>query len=129
MSSASSSLSLSRTFSALRHRNYRLWFAGQIVMLVGTWMQSTAQGYLVYELTGSTAYLGVVSFAAGIPSWMFTLYGGVVADRFSRRNLLIITQSINMLLGDGPGGPGLQPGGTALDDRGAGVFAGHHRRL
>jgi len=98
MSSATSSLSLSRTFSALRHRNYRLWFAGQIVMLVGAWMQSTAQGYLIYELTGSTVYLGVVSFAAGIPSWLFTLYGGLVADRFSRRNLLIITQSINMVL-------------------------------
>ena len=98
MSSASSSFSLSRTFSALRHRNYRLWFAGQIVMLVGTWMQSTAQGYLVYELTGSTAYLGVVSFAAGVPSWLFTLYGGLVADRFSRRNILIVTQGSNMLL-------------------------------
>lgn len=94
----SSTLSLSKTFSALRHRNYRLWFMGQIVMLVGAWMQSTAQGYLVYELTGSTAYLGVVSFAAGVPSWLFTLYGGVIADRFSRRNLMIITQGANMLL-------------------------------
>lgn len=94
----SSTLSFSKTFSALRHRNYRLWFMGQIVMLVGAWMQSTAQGYLVYELTGSTAYLGVVSFAGGVPSWLFTLYGGVIADRFSRRNLMMITQGANMLL-------------------------------
>jgi MFS family permease len=98
MSSTVSPFSITRTFSALRHRNYRYWFAGQIVMMVGIWMQSTAQGYLVYELTGSTAYLGLVSFAAGIPSWLFTLFGGVVADRVSRRKLLLITQSINMLL-------------------------------
>ena len=124
MSSASSSFSLSRTFSALRHRNYRLWFAGQIVMMVGTWMQSTAQGYLVYELTGSTAYLGVVSFAAGVPSWLFTLFGGVVADRVSRRNLLIITQSINMLLALDPGGADLSAGRAALDDRGPGFCLG-----
>jgi MFS family permease len=98
MTSSTATLSFSKTFSALRHRNYRLWFTGQIVMLVGAWMQSTAQGYLVYELTGSTAYLGVVSFAGGIPSWLFTLYGGVIADRFSRRNLMLITQGANMLL-------------------------------
>lgn len=68
-------------------------------MMVGTWIRSAAQGYLIYELTGSTVYLGVVSFAAGIPSWLFTLlYGGLVADRFSRRNLLLITQSVGMLL-------------------------------
>src|SRR5512138_2834131 len=98
MSSTESQLSIGRTFSALRHQNYRYWFAGQIIMMVGTWMQITAQGYLVYELTGSTAYLGLVSFAAGIPSWLFTLYGGVVADRVSRRSMLLVTQTINMLL-------------------------------
>jgi predicted MFS family arabinose efflux permease len=91
-------LSLRDTFSALRHRNYRLWFAGQTVSLFGTWTQTTAQGFLVYELTGSPAYLGYVGFAAGLPSWLFTIYGGVVADRMSRRTLLIITQSVMMLL-------------------------------
>jgi MFS family permease len=66
--------------------------------LMGTWMQTTAQGYLIYELTGSPAYLGYVGFAAGIPSWLFTLYGGVIADRMSRRNMLVITQTAMMVL-------------------------------
>src|SRR5664279_2316981 len=70
-----------RTFSALKHPNYRLWFQGQIVSLMGTWMQTTAQGFLVFELTHSPEYLGYVGFAAGIPAWLLTLYGGVVADR------------------------------------------------
>lgn len=87
-----------RTFAALRHPNYRLWFFGQLVSLIGTWMQGTAQGFLVFQLTHSTAYLGYVGFANGIPSWLLMLYGGVVADRFSRRRLLVITQSTMMLL-------------------------------
>ena len=86
------------TFAALRHPNYRLWFLGQLVSMIGTWMQNAAQGYLVYELTRSPAYLGYVGFAAGFPSWLFTLYGGVVADRISRRNLLVITQAAMMVL-------------------------------
>ncbi|MGQ0571200.1 MAG: MFS transporter [Armatimonadota bacterium] len=88
----------SQTFAALRHPNYRLWFRGQMVSLFGTWMQTTAQGFLVYELTRSPAYLGYVGFAAGAPSWFLTLYGGVVADRVPRRTLLIITQTSMMLL-------------------------------
>lgn len=87
-----------RTFAALQHPNYRRWFVGQLVSLVGTWMQTTAQGFLIYELTHSTAYLGYVGFAAGVPSWLFMLYGGVVADRVDRRKLLVITQSTMMLL-------------------------------
>ena len=86
------------TFASLRHRNFRLWLIGQLVSLVGTWMQSTAQGYLIFELTRSSAYLGYVGFAAGIPSWLFTLYGGLIADRMSRRNLLVITQAAMMAL-------------------------------
>jgi len=86
------------TFAALRYPNYRLWFLGQLVSLVGTWTQSTAQGYLVFELTKSPAYLGYVGFAAGIPSWLFTLYAGVVADRMPRRNLLVLTQTSMMIL-------------------------------
>ncbi len=87
-----------RTFAALDYPNYRRWFTGQLVSLVGTWMQTTAQGYLVFELTRSPAYLGYVGFAAGIPSWLFTLYGGVVADRLPRRALLLATQSSMMVL-------------------------------
>jgi len=91
-------LRASETFTALRYRNYRLWFAGQLISLVGTWMQSTAQGFLVYQLTQSAAYLGYVGFASGLPSWLFTLYGGVIADRLPRRTLLVITQTSMMLL-------------------------------
>lgn len=90
--------SLRQTFAALVHFNYRLWFTGQLVSLMGTWMQTTAQGFLIYQLTHSAAYLGYVGFAAGVPSWLFTLYGGVVADRMSRRTLLVITQTAMMAL-------------------------------
>jgi MFS family permease len=90
--------SLKKTFAALKHRNYRLWFWGQMTSLFGTWMQTTAQGFLVYELTRSSAFLGYVGFASGIPSLLFTMYGGVVADRMSRRKLLIITQFVMMML-------------------------------
>jgi MFS family permease len=82
----------------MRHPNYRLWFLGQLVSLVGTWMQNTAQGYLVYELTRSPIYLGYVGFASGLPTWLFTLYGGVIADRISRRTMLVITQTSMMAL-------------------------------
>ncbi len=93
-----STLFSASTFSAFRHRNYRLWFIGQLVSLVGTWMQNTAQGYLIYSLTGSAAYLGYVGFISGVPSWLFMLYGGLIADRMSRRTLMVITQSIMMVL-------------------------------
>jgi MFS family permease len=94
----SQKLSWQNTFAALKHRNYRLWFWGQMVSLFGTWMQTTAQGFLIYQLTHSSAYLGYVGFASGVPSWLFMMYGGVVADRVSRRKLLIVTQSIMMIL-------------------------------
>jgi MFS family permease len=91
-------LSMGQTFVAFRHRNYRLWFGGQLVSLVGTWMQTAALGYLMYELTQSPAYLGYVGFAAGLPAWIFMLYGGVVADRVARRKLLLLAQGVMMLL-------------------------------
>jgi len=87
-----------RTFAALKYRNYRLWFWGQMLSISGSWMQITAQGFFVYELTQSPAYLGYVSFVAGIPTWLFMLYAGVISDRVSRRTLLIITQSCMMML-------------------------------
>jgi MFS family permease len=86
------------TFAALKHYNYRLWFGGQVVSLVGTWMQSTAQGYLIYQITRSPFYLGLVGFVGGAPSLLFTLFGGVVADRLPRRTLLVITQTSMMIL-------------------------------
>jgi len=91
-------ISTGETFAALNYPNYRLWFYGQLASLVGTWMQSTAQGYLVFQLTHSPAYLGYVAFASGVPIWLFTLFGGVVSDRMSRRKLMIITQSSMLVL-------------------------------
>ncbi|MGB4705106.1 MAG: MFS transporter [Candidatus Saccharicenans sp.] len=87
-----------QTFYALKYPNYRLWFWGQLISVFGSWMQMTAQAFLIYELTHSPAYLGYAGFAAGLPSWLFMLYGGVVADRFPRRRILIITQTLMMLL-------------------------------
>lgn len=71
---------------------------GQLVSLVGTWMQTTAQGFLIFQLTNSPAYLGYVGFASGIPTWLFTLYGGVISDRMPRRTLLVITQTSMLIL-------------------------------
>ena len=87
-----------QTFSAFKYRNYRLWYLGQLVSLMGSWMQLTAQGYLVFQLTKSPAFLGYVGFAAGAPTWLFMLYGGVIADRIPRRTLLICTQTAMMCL-------------------------------
>ncbi|MBA4407711.1 MFS transporter, partial [bacterium] len=86
------------TFAGLQHRNYRLWFIGQIISLFGSWMQMTAQAFFIFELTNSPAFLGYVGFTNGLPSWLFMVYGGVIADRFSRKNILIITQTIMMIL-------------------------------
>jgi predicted MFS family arabinose efflux permease len=91
-------ITLRQTFASLQHRNYRLWFAGQGISLTGTWMQSTALGYLVFDLTRSPAYLGYVGFATGLPAWLFMLYGGVIADRVPRRKLLLVTQTAMMAL-------------------------------
>lgn len=86
------------TFAALRHYNYRLYFIGMTVSMMGTWMQTTAQGYFIYELTKSTTYLGLVVFMNGVSTWIFTLFGGAVADRISRRTLIVITQTFMMIL-------------------------------
>ncbi|MGE5123208.1 MAG: MFS transporter [Acidobacteriaceae bacterium] len=89
---------LGNIFTSLKYPNYRLWFFGQLISLVGTWTQTTAQGYLIYELTKSPQYLGYASFANGLPSWLFTLYAGAIADRVPRRTLMVITQSSMLLL-------------------------------
>src|SRR5512134_85890 len=79
-------------FRALQHRNYRLFFLGQLVSLIGTWMQSVAQSWLVYRLTGSAVLLGTVGFASQIPVFLLSPLGGVVADRRDRRRVLLATQ-------------------------------------
>jgi MFS family permease len=85
-------------FRALRHRNYRLFFSGQIISLVGTWMQSVAQSWLVYRLTGSSLLLGLVGFSSQIPVFLLAPIGGVVADRYTRHRIVIATQSTAMVL-------------------------------
>jgi MFS family permease len=83
---------------ALAHRNYRLFVAGQLVSLIGTWMQTVAQGWLVYRLTGSALQLGLVGFAAQIPVFVLSPAGGLIADRWPKRRVLILTQSAMMAL-------------------------------
>jgi MFS family permease len=83
---------------ALAHRNYRLFLAGQLVSLIGTWMQTVAQGWLVYRLTGSSLQLGLVGFASQIPAFLFTPAGGVLADRWPRRRVVMIAQAAMMVL-------------------------------
>lgn len=80
----------------MRYRNYRLWFFGQAISLMGTWMQNVAQGWLVYEMTGSKFALGAISFAASLPTLFFMLPAGALADRFPRRRLMLITQTVMM---------------------------------
>ncbi|HVT44811.1 MAG TPA: MFS transporter [Thermoanaerobaculia bacterium] len=83
---------------ALRHRNFKLFFAGQLVSLIGTWMQTIAQAWLIYRLTDSAMLLGLVGFANQIPVFLSAPIGGVIADRFSRRSILVATQIASMLL-------------------------------
>jgi MFS family permease len=83
---------------ALRHRNYRLFFIGQLISLIGTWMQMIAQSWLVYRLTGSSLLLGTVGFASQFPVFLLAFIGGAVADRFNRHKLVIITQIAAMIL-------------------------------
>lgn len=82
---------------ALRHRDFRLWFFGQFVSLVGTWMQSVAQGWLMHRLTGSPFMLGVLAFAQFAPVLPLALHAGVIADRIPRRRLLLWTQSLQFV--------------------------------
>jgi MFS family permease len=89
---------LLRAFIALRHRNFRLFWFGQLISLIGTWMQSTAQAWLVLELTNSAWWLGVVGALQFLPVLLFALFGGVLADRLPKRKVLLFTQSSAMLL-------------------------------
>src|SRR5437764_11579774 len=83
---------------ALRHRNYQLFFACQLISLIGTWMDQVAESWLVYRLTGSALLLGMVAFAGQIPVFLLAPIGGIIADRYDRRSILVITQSLMMVL-------------------------------
>ncbi len=87
-------IGLPKALSSLRHRDYALFSVGQLISLSGNWMQNTAQGYLVYQMTGSAIYLGLVTALATIPVLFLTLPAGSLADRFPKRKLLLITQSV-----------------------------------
>jgi MFS family permease len=91
-------LSLTSTFRALRHRNFQLFFSGQLISLIGTWMQSVAQSWLVYKMTNSALLLGSVGFASQIPVFLTAPLGGIVADRNNRHRVVIGTQVASMIL-------------------------------
>ena len=84
-------------FRSLRHRNYRLFFSGQSVSLIGTWMQRVALPWVVYRMTGSEVLLGVVGFAGTIPSFLLAPFAGVMIDRWSRYRVMLVTQIISMI--------------------------------
>src|ERR1700722_5968325 len=86
------------TFRALRHRNFKLFFSGQIISLVGTWMQTVAQAWLIYRMTGSGALLGLLGFVGQFPIFLLSPLAGLAADRWPRRRVVIATQCASMLL-------------------------------
>ena len=91
-------LMLRQTFASLRHRNFRLFFSGQLVSLIGTWMQNTAQGLLVYDLTHSEFQLGMVAAVNTLPMLLFSIWGGSIADQYSKRVIVLWTQTAMMIL-------------------------------
>jgi MFS family permease len=88
---------VSHAWRALRHRNFRLFFGGQTISLIGTWMTRVATGWLVYRLTGSALLLGTVSFAGQIPTFLLAPFAGVWVDRLDRRQVLVWTQTLSMV--------------------------------
>src|SRR6202453_2852367 len=83
---------------SLKHRNFQLFFSGQMISLIGTWMDSIAEAWLVYRLTGSSLLLGTVTFASQIPIFLLAPIGGLVADRWNRRSIILATQVTSMVL-------------------------------
>ncbi|MGE5374927.1 MAG: MFS transporter, partial [Bacteroidota bacterium] len=79
------------TFSAMRHRNFQLYFGGQLISNIGTWMQVIAQAWVVYQIGHSELILGLVAFASAIPVLIISPWAGVVVDRMPRRSLLMMT--------------------------------------
>jgi len=95
--SGSMPLRVNTIFRSLRHRNYRLFFSGQSISLIGTWMQRIALPWVVYRMTDSEVLLGVVSFAGSIPSFILAPFAGVLIDRWSRYRVMLVTQIISMI--------------------------------
>ncbi len=89
---------LPATLRALRHRNFQLFIGGQMISLIGTWMQTVAESWLVYRLTGSPLLLGAAGFASQFPVFLVAPLGGIAADRFNRQRLVIATQISSMIL-------------------------------
>jgi len=89
---------VSTRFRAMQHRNFQLFIAGQLISLIGTWMQTTAQLWLVYKLTGSAALLGVFGFASQVPMLFLSSIGGYVGDHYDRQRSVIATQTCSMIL-------------------------------
>jgi len=85
------------TFRALRHRNYRLFFWGQLVSLIGTWMQQTAMSWFVYQITNSKLLLGTVAAVGSAPMMLFSIWGGSLADLYPKRSIIIATQTAQMI--------------------------------
>ena len=90
---------LPAAFRSLKHRNFRLFFSGQLISLVGTWMQSIAEAWLIYRLTGSSVLLGLLGFVSQIPIFLLSPIGGLAADRWPRQRVVIATQVASMTLG------------------------------
>lgn len=91
-------MKLPATLRALQYRNFQLFFGGQLISLIGTWMQNVAQAWLVYRITKSSMLLGSVGFAGQIPVFLLAPLGGIVADRYSRHRVVIATQTASMIL-------------------------------
>ena len=90
---------LPAAFRSLKHRNFRLFFSGQLISLVGTWMQTIAEAWLIYRLTGSSVLLGLLGFVSQIPIFLLSPIGGLAADRWPRQRVVISTQVASMTLG------------------------------
>jgi MFS family permease len=88
---------LRATTRAFRHRNFQLYFIGMLISVIGTWMQSVAQSWLVYRLTDSPFLLGLTGFAGQIPVFVLAPFGGVVADRYSRHKIIVLTQTLSLV--------------------------------
>jgi MFS family permease len=86
-----------RAFGALRHRNFRVFYVGQLLSLAGTWMQATAQGWLVLELTDSALLLGIVTAVTSLPTLLFSLWAGDLADRHDKRRIILIAQAVALM--------------------------------
>src|SRR5882724_2655819 len=91
-------MKLPATLRALQYRNFQLFFGGQLISLVGTWMQNVAQSWLVYKITGSALLLGLVGFASQIPIFLLSPVGGAIVDRRNRHRLIVATQTASMVL-------------------------------